>query len=82
MTRHMNRAIRALQETHFDLHTMQEDVQLLVDVATGKVGHAYQGLCPDTIEGFDSRDAECPVCRAIARLEGKELDTAKESACA
>ena len=31
----------------------------LIAVATGEIKHAGNGLCPDPIEGFDSRDPDC-----------------------
>jgi hypothetical protein len=27
--------------------------------------HIYQGLCPDAVTGEESRDPECPACRAL-----------------
>ena len=35
----------------------------LIAVATGEIKHAGNGLCPDPIEGFDSRDPDCPPCK-------------------
>jgi len=35
------------------------------DVATGKVKHVFNGLCPDEIEGPFVRDAACPACRML-----------------
>jgi hypothetical protein len=29
--------------------------------------HRYQGLCPDVVEGWDSRDPECPACQWLDR---------------
>lgn len=34
----------------------------LLLVATGEVAHLFAGACPDEVEGFDSRDPECPAC--------------------
>lgn len=33
--------------------------------ALGTMIHRYQGLCPDHIDGSESRDPECEVCAAI-----------------
>ena len=41
-------------------------VDRLLDVALGRVKHTYNGLCPDGIEGWDTRDPECPACRVLA----------------
>jgi len=41
----------------------------LLDVATGKTPHLYEGRCPDSINGPDSRDPACPACRAIAEAD-------------
>lgn len=38
---------------------------VLVDHARGVLPHRYEGACPDSVEGPDARDPECPVCRAI-----------------
>lgn len=43
-----------------------QDVSGLIDVATGKIQHARNGMCPDLVEGFDVSDPECPACRVIA----------------
>lgn len=40
-------------------------VQDLIDVGSGKITHSYNGLCPDDVEGFDTRDDECPACRIL-----------------
>lgn len=40
-------------------------VSVLVDHARGVLQHLYEGACPDSVEGPDARDPECPVCRAI-----------------
>lgn len=41
----------------------------LLDVSTGKLEHINAGLCPDSINGPDSRDPACPACRAIAKAD-------------
>lgn len=41
----------------------------LLNVSTGKLGHINAGLCPDSINGPDSRDPACPACRAIAEAD-------------
>jgi hypothetical protein len=30
--------------------------------------HMYNGLCPDSIEGWETRDPECPACTALDEL--------------
>ncbi len=40
-------------------------ISVLVDHARGVLPHRYEGACPDSVEGPDVRDPECPVCRAI-----------------
>lgn len=54
---------------------MRTSLQALVDVGSGKLAHAYNGMCPDEIEGYDVRDDECPACRALVAaqdlLDGK-----------
>lgn len=41
----------------------------LVKVATNEVSHAYNGQCPDGLEGFVVRDPDCPACQAILQAE-------------
>ncbi|HRV31509.1 MAG TPA: hypothetical protein P5169_07335 [Kiritimatiellia bacterium] len=41
----------------------------ILDVSTGKLEHINAGLCPDSINGPDSRDPACPACRAIAEAD-------------
>lgn len=41
----------------------------LIAVATGEIEHAGNGLCPDRIEGFDSRDPDCPACKILIEAE-------------
>jgi hypothetical protein len=31
--------------------------------------HNYMGLCPDGLNGPNSRDPDCPVCQALNRVE-------------
>lgn len=40
-------------------------VRVLADHAAGRINHANNGLCPDEVEGHDTRDPDCPVCRAL-----------------
>ena len=44
----------------------------LFDVATGKTPHLYAGRCPDSVNGPDSRDPDCPACQAIAAAEAQQ----------
>ena len=48
----------------------------LIAVATGEIDHAGNGLCPDPIEGFDSRDPDCPACKILtdAAAEHDEME--------
>ena len=41
------------------------DIKKLIAVATGEIDHTGDGLCPDRIEGFDSRDPDCPACKIL-----------------
>ncbi|WP_065961246.1 hypothetical protein [Curtobacterium sp. UCD-KPL2560] len=47
-------------------------LQNLIDVATGKTMHLFDGPCPDHVEGWDSRDDECPACRVIVAAERQQ----------
>ena len=44
----------------------------LFDVATGKTPHLYAGRCPDSVNGPESRDTDCPACQAIAAAEAQQ----------
>lgn len=44
----------------------------LLDVATGKIQHRYLGFCPDSTNGLDLRDPDCPACQAIAAAEAQQ----------
>jgi hypothetical protein len=43
----------------------------LHQVATGQVEHIYHGLCPDPLEGFDSREApgNCAACDILREVD-------------
>lgn len=41
----------------------------LHQVATGRIGHIYNGLCPDSVEGPDVRDIDCPACRVLLQAD-------------
>jgi hypothetical protein len=47
------------------LATEKETADVLVDYATGRVDHRWNGSCPDTVNGPNDRDLECPVCAAL-----------------
>lgn len=44
-------------------------VQGLIDVGSIKISHAYQGQCPDSVDGPDLRDEECEACRILTSAE-------------
>ena len=44
----------------------------LFDVATGKTPHLYAGRCPDSVNGPESRDPDCPACQAISAAAQQE----------
>lgn len=46
----------------------------LIEVATAKIAHAYNGMCPDAVEGHDVRDDECPACRVLIAAERANAD--------
>ena len=52
----------------------------LIAVATGEIDHAGNGLCPDHIEGFDSRDPGCPACKILIEAEGRVAEMEAERA--
>lgn len=41
----------------------------LIAVAEDRMPHLYQGRCPDRVEGPESRDPDCPACRALNRAQ-------------
>lgn len=44
-------------------------IATLIAHAEGRVSHANNGLCPDQVEGHQTRDPECPVCQALLSLD-------------
>lgn len=55
----------AIAQPLSDYSTPETTVKALRMVATNEMPHLYNGLCPDAIEGHDSRDPDCPACKAI-----------------
>lgn len=47
------------------------DAKILIAVATGEIAHIYNGLCPDSQTGANSRDDECPACQIIIAAEAE-----------
>lgn len=47
----------------------QQIIRDLIAVATGQVDHLKMGQCPDQVEGHETRDHDCPACRAIMAAE-------------
>jgi hypothetical protein len=45
--------------------------QAMIDVAIGKKRHDWRGTCPDSVEGYDSRDPQCPACKVLIEFERK-----------
>lgn len=44
----------------------------LLDAATGKIPHLYEGRCPDYVNGPESRDPDCPACQAIVSADAQQ----------
>lgn len=44
----------------------------LLDVATGKTPHLYAGRCPDSVNGPEPRDPDCPACQAIVSADAQQ----------
>lgn len=43
----------------------------LLEIATGQLQHIYSENCPDPVSWPNSRDPECPACRAIIAAESE-----------
>lgn len=41
----------------------------LLKVSTGEIPHIYDGLCPDNMEEFETRDPECKACQILCESE-------------
>lgn len=41
----------------------------LLKVATGEIEHIYSGLCPDRLEGPNTRDPICPACQILIEAD-------------
>ncbi|MBA1194481.1 hypothetical protein G7007_16725 [Pseudomonas entomophila] len=53
----------ALEPVKLDL------IQRLRGVGTNQLNHIANGLCPDQIEGYDSRDESCPACKVLMQAD-------------
>jgi len=58
-------ATRLLAESQAHNAKLEAQVERLRDVATGKIKHVFNGLCPDEIEGPDVRDPDCVACQIL-----------------
>lgn len=38
-------------------------------ISTGELRHAFNGMCPDTVEGASTRDPDCPACQALIEAD-------------
>ena len=47
-------------------------VGVLQRAATGEAAHLFQGLCPDGVEGHDTRDPDSEVCRALMTIDAQK----------
>jgi len=52
------------------------EIKKLIAVAAGEIHHIYNGLCPDSQTGANSRDDECPACQIIIAAETESAKTA------
>lgn len=43
--------------------------EVLRKVGDGTLRHLYRGFCPDSVEGPNVRDPDCPACQAIGDPE-------------
>ncbi|MBF4628914.1 TetR/AcrR family transcriptional regulator [Curtobacterium flaccumfaciens] len=50
-------------------HEYRRIAESLLAVATGRQEHEYLGLCPDGVEGPDSRDPDCKACQVLVEAE-------------
>lgn len=70
MKKHIKYAIQVLQETYLDFSSFQEDIELLIDVAKGKMNHLLdEGACLGKEGDLNYSASNCRVCQAISRLE-------------
>lgn len=71
------RALITLWAQAFAAPPAQPDASLWRDalgVASGLIGHSYNGSCPDALIGHDKRDEDCPACRVIMRIDAALAD--------
>lgn len=50
------------------------DIKKLIAVATGEIAHTNNGLCPDMVAGYDSRDPDCLACQIIMEAEREKQE--------
>ncbi len=46
---------------------LRADNAALLNLQMDKPAHVFLGACPDDIEGWDSRDPECPACQVLSQ---------------
>lgn len=63
---------RASQSVPSPVEDKDGVAKILVDFALGKGAHLNNGLCPDFVAGFKSRDPDCKICAAIDRALAQE----------
>jgi len=70
--------------------TAEGALATLIAHAEGREPHAGAGMCPDSVEGHETRDSECSVCRALAALsapassagmDAQRLDWIEQTQC-
>ncbi len=67
-----NAYIRAGEREHELRKQLAERDALCVElrkIATGEMTHNRNGECPDSIEGYATRDIDCPACRALVAAD-------------
>lgn len=59
----------AAEDLHPEARKLLPLIEQLCRVAERQVAHTNNGKCPDQLEGFASRDDECPACRILIEVD-------------
>lgn len=69
-TEYARKLIQVCQEQPLaTIRAKDEEIARLRAVVDGRVNHVYNGLCPDLVQGHDTRDPECTACAALGDHE-------------
>jgi hypothetical protein len=61
----VERLTAELADANERLAALEQDAERLIAIGAGRIAHVNNGMCPDSVEGHDTRDPDCPACRVL-----------------